>query len=140
MSLPPVITWIPIFGFTDKVMSVLFWIGMMILSIGFLLRHWSIRILGEYFRTTIEIEKDQKVIQKGPYRYIRHPSYSGIILFFFGYGLAYQNWISVVIAVIFPTIALLYRIRNEESVLIKEIGIEYQKYKNKTKKLIPGIW
>jgi protein-S-isoprenylcysteine O-methyltransferase Ste14 len=140
MGLPPVITWIPIFGLNNKVISFLFWIGIAVLSLGFLLRQWSISILGRYFRTTIELEKDQKVIQKGPYKYIRHPSYSGIILFFIGYGIAYQNWISVVIAVIFPTMSLLYRIKNEEIVLVKEIGKEYYIYKGKTKKLIPGIW
>jgi protein-S-isoprenylcysteine O-methyltransferase Ste14 len=104
------------------------------------LRYWSIYILGKYFRTTVEVEESQKIVQKGPYKWIRHPSYSGIILFCIGYGIAVQNWLSLIIAVSLPTIALLYRIKIEEEALVKGIGTEYEVYQKKTKKLIPGIW
>jgi protein-S-isoprenylcysteine O-methyltransferase Ste14 len=76
----------------------------------------------------------------GPYKYIRHPAYSGIILFFIGYGLSSSNLLSIIIATILPTIALLYRIRIEEVALINGMGKEYEEYQEKTKKLIPGIW
>jgi protein-S-isoprenylcysteine O-methyltransferase Ste14 len=86
------------------------------------------------------VEESQKIVQKGPYKWIRHPSYSGIILFCIGYGLAVQNWLSLIIAILLPTIALLYRIKIEEEALVKGIGTEYEAYQKKTKKLIPGIW
>ena len=54
------------------------WIGTSIMCLGFALRYWSILVLGKYFRTTVELEKGQKVVQNGPYRYIRHPSYGGM--------------------------------------------------------------
>ena len=136
----PIISWLPIFSFCNIETSILLLIGIIVQCLGFFLRHWSIIVLGKYFRTTIEIEKGQKVVQKGPYKYIRHPSYSGIILFFIGYGFITQNWLSLIIAVLLPTISLLYRIRIEEIALVKEIGNEYKIYKMKTKKLIPGIW
>ncbi len=57
-----------------------------------------------------------------------------------GYGIAYQNWLSLAIAVGLPLIALLYRIHIEEAALVSGIGPEYQEYQQHTKKLIPGIW
>jgi protein-S-isoprenylcysteine O-methyltransferase Ste14 len=71
---------------------------------------------------------------------VRHPSYSGLILFCIGYGIALQNWLSLAIAVLIPLVSLLYRIQIEEKVLLLTLGIEYENYKSKTKKLIPWIW
>ncbi|MCX6320414.1 MAG: isoprenylcysteine carboxylmethyltransferase family protein [Bacteroidia bacterium] len=132
--------WIKYFRFSSSGTSIFLWIGVLILCLGLLLRYWSIHVLGKNFRTTIELEKGQKVIQRGPYKWIRHPSYSGIILFCIGYGLIAQNWLSLIIVVSLPTIALLYRIKIEEEELTKGMGDEYKEYKKKTKKLIPGIW
>jgi protein-S-isoprenylcysteine O-methyltransferase Ste14 len=130
-SIAPIISWMPIFIFSRIKTSIFFWTGIIVECLGFFLRHWVICVLGKYFRTTIEIEKDQKVIQKGPYKYIRHPSYSGIILYCLGYGLITKNWISLIIAISIPTISLLYRISIEEMALIKEIGNEYEVYMKK---------
>jgi protein-S-isoprenylcysteine O-methyltransferase Ste14 len=140
ISSAAIISWIPVFQFSRRGTSVVFWIGIIIICLGLFLRYWSINVLGRYFRTTVELEENQKIIQKGPYKLIRHPSYSGIILFCLGYGLAVQNWLSLVIAVSLPTVALLYRIKIEEEALVKGMGTEYEAYQKKTKKLIPGIW
>jgi len=131
---------IPILQFDNKDITIITFIGTSIICLGFILRYWSIIILGKYFRTTVEIDEGQKIIQKGPYKFIRHPSYSGMILFYIGYGLVSQNWLSLILTVILPTSALLYRINVEEKAFIEELGVEYQNYKSKTKKLIPGIW
>jgi protein-S-isoprenylcysteine O-methyltransferase Ste14 len=80
------------------------------------------------------------VVQKGPYRLIRHPSYAGIILFFIGYGLVSRNWVSLGVAVLLPAASLIYRIQVEERALADGIGAEYASYQRKTKKLVPGIW
>ena len=140
ISCAALISWIPLFQFNRRGTSVVFWIGIIIIVLGLFLRYWSINILGKYFRTTVEVEESQKIVQKGPYKFIRHPSYSGIILFCIGYGLAVQNWLSLIIAISLPTIALLYRIKIEEEALVKGIGTDYEAYQKKTKKLIPGIW
>jgi protein-S-isoprenylcysteine O-methyltransferase Ste14 len=114
--------------------------GGLLLCLGAALRYWSIIILGRYFRTTVEIEEGQKVVKYGPYKYIRHPSYSGIILFCLGYGLVSQNWLSFALCAVLPAAALIYRISVEEKELVKVLGTEYADYMLKTKKLIPGIW
>ena len=115
-------------------------VGIVLMALGLGLRIWSIAMLGKYFRTTIELDDNQKVIQNGPYRFIRHPSYTGLILTCIGYGVALQNLVSFVIVAAFPTIALLYRINLEEAALATGMGAAYTSYQKKTKRLIPGIW
>jgi protein-S-isoprenylcysteine O-methyltransferase Ste14 len=117
-----------------------FWLGFAILLSGALLRVWSVVVLGSSFRTTVEVSHNQHVVQRGPYKIVRHPSYSGALLMCFGYGIAEQNWLSLAIAIGLPLIALLYRIHVEEAALVSGIGPEYQEYQKHTKKLIPGIW
>lgn len=117
-----------------------FWLGFAILLSGALLRVWSIVILGSSFRTTVEVSDNQHVVQRGPYKIVRHPSYSGALLMCCGYGIAEQNWLSLAIAIGLPLIAFLYRISVEETALVSGIGPEYQEYQKHTKKLIPGIW
>jgi protein-S-isoprenylcysteine O-methyltransferase Ste14 len=117
-----------------------FWLGFAILMCGAALRVWSIIVLGSSFRTTVEVSNNQQVVQRGPYKLIRHPSYSGLLVMCLGYGIADQNWLSLVIAIGLPLMALLYRIHIEEAALVSSIGPEYQKYQQHTKKLIPGIW
>ena len=140
LAVAPIVNWVPVLWFDVPGATVVFWLGIVVMFLGLFLRHWSIIVLGRYFRTTIELEKGQKVIQKGPYKYVRHPSYAGIVLFFVGYGLLSKNWLSLLAAVCLPTVSLVYRIRIEEIALAEGFGAEYAVYQGKTKKLIPGIW
>ena len=117
-----------------------FFFGMTIMLIGMALRYWAVATLGASFRTTIETDKDQKVVSAGPYKYIRHPSYCGWLLICFGYGVAVQNWLSLLVAVLLPLAALLYRIHVEETALVFSLGSEYVEYQKRTKRLIPWIW
>jgi protein-S-isoprenylcysteine O-methyltransferase Ste14 len=116
------------------------WLGAVVIVIGLIIRVWAIITLGKSFRTTIEIHKDQKVVKEGPYKLIRHPSYSGAILICLGYGIAFQNWLSLMVLIVIPLIAIIYRIPYEEAAMINELGEEYIDYQKKTKKLIPYIW
>jgi protein-S-isoprenylcysteine O-methyltransferase Ste14 len=117
-----------------------FSIGIAIMLTGMALRFWSVFTLGRSFRTTIETDQDQKVVSHGPYKLVRHPSYSGWLLMCCGYGIAVQNWLSLLVAVILPLAALLVRIRIEEAALISSFGSEYIEYQRRTKKLIPWVW
>jgi protein-S-isoprenylcysteine O-methyltransferase Ste14 len=139
LSSPVFLVLLPSLNFSEKEIPAVTIVGTLMVCFGFILRHWSINVLGKYFRTTVEIENGQTIIQKGPYRFIRHPSYSGIILFCIGYGIISQNWLSLIICIVFPTSALLYRITVEEKAFVKELGLPYIEYQSRTKKLIPGI-
>jgi protein-S-isoprenylcysteine O-methyltransferase Ste14 len=140
LTLGLVLNWVKVLPFGTPGFSTILWIGIGLMLLGLILRHWSIISLGRFFRTTIELEKDQKVIENGPYRYIRHPSYAGIILFFIGYGITSKDWISLGVAVCLPTASLIYRIQIEEKALAEGMGPDYVAYQKKTKKLLPGIW
>jgi protein-S-isoprenylcysteine O-methyltransferase Ste14 len=119
---------------------VVFFIGLALMLLGMALRYWAVVTLGAFFRTTIETEPGQKVVSTGPYRLIRHPSYSGWLLICLGYGLAVQNWLSVAAAFLLPLAALLVRIRIEEPALVASLGPEYFEYQKRTKRLLPWIW
>lgn len=128
------------FNFSTRDLPIIVCIGTVLVLSGFGLRWWAVATLGRFFRTTIEVESDQRVIESGPYRLIRHPAYSGILLLFLGYGLTAQNWIALIITIVFPTFALLYRIGIEEEALAARLGEVYRGYQRRTKRLIPFIW
>jgi protein-S-isoprenylcysteine O-methyltransferase Ste14 len=120
--------------------SSVFWIGIIMMLLGLGLRIWAVSSLGASFRTTVETHADQKVVKNGPYKLIRHPSYSGILLMCLGYGIAVQNWLSLAVAVLLPLAALIYRIHVEEVALRASLGPEYEEYQRRTRKLVPWIW
>jgi protein-S-isoprenylcysteine O-methyltransferase Ste14 len=128
------------FTFPGGKTGTVFWIGILIIVLGFALRVWAVTTLGVSFRTTVEINVNQKVIKNGPYKLIRHPSYTGLLLFCLGYGIAVQNWLSLFVAVVLPLSALIYRMQVEEKALVSSLGSEYETYLRSTKKLIPWIW
>ena len=117
-----------------------FWIGFAIMLLSLSFRIWAIATLGSSFRTTVETHQNQKVVRKGPYKLVRHPSYTGLLLTCLGYGIAVQNWLSVIFAVALPLTAILYRIHVEEAELVSSLGSDYVNYQKETKKLIPWIW
>jgi protein-S-isoprenylcysteine O-methyltransferase Ste14 len=130
----------PEFFFPGGRTSAGFFIGIAIMLAGLALRIWSVATLGASFRTTVETHRDQKMVSHGPYRLLRHPSYSGMILICCGYGIALQNWLSLLVAVLLPLSALLYRIHVEEAALASSFGPDYIEYQKHTTRLIPWVW
>jgi protein-S-isoprenylcysteine O-methyltransferase Ste14 len=76
-------------------------------------------------------------VTSGPYRFVRHPSYSGLLLFFTGLGIALGDWLSVAIMVVVPALGVLYRIRVEEEALLGAFGQEYRAYMSRVGSLAP---
>lgn len=120
--------------------AIMLFLGSATMLLGISLRVLSVLALGQYFRTTVMIQKGQTVIKTGPYKYIRHPSYLGTLITVFGFGLAVDNWFvtGAMLAVMFYGIA--QRIAVEEEVMERGFGKAYIDYKRKTKKLIPKIY
>jgi protein-S-isoprenylcysteine O-methyltransferase Ste14 len=116
-----------------------FSIGIVLIIIGIIIRQWSMIILGKYFSAAIGTQEGQNVIEKGPYKYIRHPSYTGALIIFIGLGLALQSWAAVLTLILLFILAYGYRIHVEEKTLIRELGEPYIEYKKRTKRLIPYI-
>src|SRR5207244_6805282 len=96
----------------------IFSIGIFLMFLGVLVRQYAIAILGRFFSLTVEIAEDHMVVEKGPYRLIRHPSYTGILITFIGLGLAVQSWGAVLVLLLFFGISFGYRMRVEERTLL----------------------
>jgi protein-S-isoprenylcysteine O-methyltransferase len=107
---------------------------------GVALRIWAIRHLGRFFTVNVGIQQGHKVIQDGPYRFVRHPSYTGSLLALAGVGFLTFNWFGFVLIVACTWLAYALRIPVEEKVLVAQFGREYLEYAARTKKLIPGIY
>lgn len=124
------ITWQPL---------LLFGIGIGLMLSGVALRWYAIWILGPYFTRDVAVSTDQKVVQTGPYRYIRHPAYSGTFLTMLGVSLALTNWAGMVVLLLCVFLGHLPRIRIEEQALIQSIGQPYLDYMRRTKRFLPGV-
>jgi protein-S-isoprenylcysteine O-methyltransferase Ste14 len=116
------------------------WLGLLFLWCGVALRIWCFHTLGRYFTLTVRTSSDQPVIADGPYRVLRHPSYTGILLAVIGLGLFIGNCLSVLALAAGFTIGLVYRIRVEERALLKDLGDRYREYAATRKRLIPFVW
>lgn len=111
-----------------------------VIWLGLAIRVWAVVSLGRAFRTTVQVDTAQDVISHGPYRLIRHPSYTGILLAAAGFGLALDTWPGLALCVVLPLAALVRRIQVEEAELIRVLGDPYRDYIGRTKRLIPGLW
>jgi protein-S-isoprenylcysteine O-methyltransferase Ste14 len=120
--------------------DILFWLGLFLLYAGIALRFYAIAVLGAFFTTTVAIAPEQSVIEAGPYRRIRHPSYTGLLMSLLGLGLTLtSNWLSLLVIMGCALIGFSYRIRVEERVLQEQLGQRYQAYMRRTKRLIPFV-
>jgi protein-S-isoprenylcysteine O-methyltransferase Ste14 len=117
-----------------------FAVGIVVLVGGLVLRGWSIKTLGEYFTGRVMVSSDQPVITAGPYRLLRHPSYTGLLLACAGVGLTAANWVAVAAMVLLPLAAVLWRIHAEENALLATLGDRYRAYADQHKRLLPLIW
>jgi protein-S-isoprenylcysteine O-methyltransferase Ste14 len=115
-------------------------VGAVVMVVGLGVRVWAISTLGASFRTTVEVDAGQAVVDRGPYRWVRHPSYSGVVLLAAGYGLATGSWLALLLTVVIPVVVLGYRIRVEERAMIETLGQRYTRYSAHTARLVPGLW
>ena len=125
------IAWHPMFLFT---------LGIVLMVIGVAFRFYAVSILGKYFSMRLAIQPGQRVVQNGPYRWIRHPSYTGSLITLFGVGLALGNWLSLIVILVAGLIGYSYRVRVEEQTLLAALGDPYREYMKHTKRFIPFVY
>jgi protein-S-isoprenylcysteine O-methyltransferase Ste14 len=118
----------------------LFALGAVLGWLGLLLRWSSFVSLGRYFTVVVRTGEDQPVVERGPYRVLRHPSYTGLLIVFAGVGLMLGNWVSAAGTVGLVLIALVYRLRIEERALIAALGDRYREFAASRARLIPYVW
>ncbi len=117
-----------------------FAVGMVALTGGIAMRGWSFKALGEYFTFTVKVSSDQPVVATGPYRLLRHPSYTAMLLACAGIGLASANWAGLAGLVLLPLALILWRIRIEERALLAALGDRYRCYAVQHRRLVPLVW
>lgn len=118
-----------------------FGFGLAVTLVGAALRWYAILTLADAFSNTVAVEGDQPIIEAGPYRWVRHPSYTGGMLMFLGIALALTNWLSVAVVLVGVAVGYGYRIRVEERALRAELGEAYADYAERTPyRLVPYVY
>jgi len=115
-------------------------IASILILAGIGIRWWAIISLGRFFSVDIALQEQHQIVQGGPYRWIRHPAYTGLLIIFLGMGIAFTNWLSLILIVVPITTLFLCRMRIEEDALSEELGAAYLEYRKRTKRLLPGIF
>jgi protein-S-isoprenylcysteine O-methyltransferase Ste14 len=118
----------------------LFVVGLVLMCAGIVIRQWAVALLGELFTIDVRVHPGQRVVERGPYRWVRHPSYTGLIMTFVGIGLALGNWAALLVLAVLPTAGLVVRIRFEERALLDGLGEPYRRFAAGRPHVFPGVW
>ena len=115
------------------------WLGLFLYGLGLALMSWSRATLGRMYSGEVTIQKSHQLIKIGLYRYVRHPIYLGMLCSALGLSFLFRSWIGL--AVMIPIVdGLLFRIRDEEAVLHKEFGLEWETYRQQSWRFIPYLY
>ncbi len=114
--------------------------GIALFVLGLALRWYSIIHLGRFFTVDVAIAADHRLIDTGPYRLVRHPSYTGALMAFLGLALCLGNWASLAAMVVPVFLVFLQRMRVEEGALLQAFPTQYRDYMRRTRRLIPAIY
>jgi protein-S-isoprenylcysteine O-methyltransferase len=114
--------------------------GLVAMVAGIGIRYAAVRTLGAYYTRTLRVVPDHRVVDGGPYRFVRHPGYLGMILLLGGAAVATANWVGVLLGPAAVFALYVYRIRAEETMLRRELGRDYVEYARRTSRLIPFVY
>ena len=115
------------------------WIGVVLFALGGVLRLWPVFVLGRRFSGLVAIQPGHALVTDGIYRVIRHPSYLGLLVGSFGWALAFRSGVGLVLAALM-LLPLIGRIRAEEALLREQFGADYEAYRARSWRLVPGIY
>jgi len=115
-------------------------VAVAIFVVGLVLRWWAIITLGRFFTVDVTIQKDHELVDRGPFRLVRHPSYTGVLLAFVGFALSLRNWAALVVILMPIFVAFVRRMNVEEEALSQALGRHYAEYMARTKRLVPGVY
>jgi protein-S-isoprenylcysteine O-methyltransferase Ste14 len=115
------------------------WLGVVLFAAGGALRIWPVFVLGRRFSGLVAIQPGHTLVTGGIYSVIRHPSYLGLFVNSLGWGLAFRSGVGVLLTAL-ALLPLLARIRAEERLLSTQFGAEYDAYRARTSRLLPGLY
>lgn len=118
-----------------------FWfaVGVALMIAGRLLRRHCRQMLGKSFTAVVVVKPEQQIIERGAYRWVRHPSYTAGMILFGGSMIALSNWLSVLVILCAGILAYSYRVRIEERALLQTLGEPYHVYMQRTKRFVPKL-
>jgi protein-S-isoprenylcysteine O-methyltransferase len=114
--------------------------GVALIWAGIVFRLWAVQTLGRFFRVTVTVQDDHRLVDTGPYRKLRNPSYTGALVTMAGVGLAIGNWLSIAAMTLIPILGFFWRIRVEEASLAARFGKDYEAYRSRRWALVPPLW
>ena len=115
-------------------------VGLVQFVLGIAVRWWAIVTLGRFFTVDVQIAKDHALVERGPFRIVRHPSYTGVLLAFVGFALSLANWAALLVITLPIFAAFIRRMNVEEEALTESLGASYLAYMQRTKRLLPGVY
>jgi len=116
-----------------------YWIGTALLISGLAFSIWARRVLGRNWSGTVTVKEDHELIESGPYRFVRHPIYTGLLLALAGSTLA-QGWWSSVVALVLCFVSFWIKLLREEAWMRETFGEKYEAYCARTKRLVPFLF
>ncbi len=134
------LSWVRPLQFPPAHRIAIFWFGVALLVAASLLRRHCWRMLGTSFTGDVRASEDQKIVSRGAYSVLRHPSYSGGILMYTGMGIALGSWFAAALLAMISFATYLYRIRVEERALLAALGEPYRRFMSTRKRLIPFVY
>ncbi len=115
-------------------------LGIVVFAAGLAIRWYAIVHLGRFFTVNVAIATGHRLIDTGPYRFVRHPSYTGALMAFLGLALCLANWASLAVMLVPVFLVFLRRMHVEEEALLQAFGNQYRDYMHRTKRLIPAVY
>lgn len=116
------------------------WAGIAMIWGGMAFRFWAIQTLGAFFRTSVVVQDGHRLVTAGPYRWLRHPAYTGAIVTMAGLGLALGNWVSLAGMILLPAVVIGFRIHVEERALTEQFGEAYREFRRTRAAVVPLLW
>ncbi|KLU21442.1 hypothetical protein EOS_35975 [Caballeronia mineralivorans PML1(12)] len=144
VSVAALLLWLPTLpgGFLcGRILSstqAVWWIGALLTAAGLLFTVWARVYLGGNWSALVTLKENHELIRGGPYRFVRHPVYAGLIVSFVGSAIACGEWRGV-LAVLLACGALWFKLRREECWLEEQFGEAYRRYRNEVAALIPFV-
>ncbi|HSP65587.1 MAG TPA: isoprenylcysteine carboxylmethyltransferase family protein [Candidatus Deferrimicrobium sp.] len=115
-------------------------VGILLAMCGIALRAWSVATLGAFFTTAVEVQPHHRIVDDGPYRLLRHPSYTGALVTVVGVTLALGSWPGCLAATGLTVAGLVQRIVVEERALAVRLGPAWGAFARSRRRLIPMVW
>lgn len=116
-----------------------FWVGVGVMLLGIGIRSWAIASLGRFFSLSVQLRPDHEIVQNGPYRWVRHPAYTGALLTLLGFPILIGDVVAILVVGGVLGLAFGYRIGVEERALKERFGDAYRSYERRTWRLVPPL-